>query len=412
MPYLRNIGFLATCANPEGQDDIGVIRDAALVWRGGQVRWTGPEANLPKDYRDDPSWDAGGRLVVPGLVDAHTHLVFGGWRAPEFRERITGRSYLDIAADGGGILSTVRATRALGEDELLERGRGFLEQIVQLGVTAVECKSGYGLDLETELRILRVYRRLAQEGPVRIVPTCLAAHAIPPEWSSNQDGYISLVADRILPAIAEAELAEFCDVFVEEGAFSVDAARTICKRGIELGLRPKLHVDQLTPGGGAELAASLRAASADHLECVSPQGIQALAENDVVAVTLPLATLYLGAQPPPVREMIEAGCAVAVATDFNPGSAPSWHLPLALTLACTRQRMTPAEALKGATRFAARAIGREGSAGSLEAGSLADFAVFDAPDVDHWLYQFRPNACVSTVIGGKVRYGLPLAPSP
>ncbi|WP_419935517.1 imidazolonepropionase [Candidatus Palauibacter sp.] len=405
MPRLENIGCLATCANPSGQDDIGRIHDAALVWQDGIVRWAGSAASLPPEYAEEPAWDAGGRLVIPGLVDAHTHLAFGGWRAGEFSDRVRGRSYLEIAAAGGGIASTVRATRALDEEALLERARGFLSAMVSLGVTTVEAKSGYGLDLETELRLLRVYRRLDETGPARIVSTCLAAHVVPPEWAGDRAGYVDLVVDEILPAVAERGLADFVDVFVEDAAFSADEARRICARGRTLGLRPKLHVDQLSGGGGAELAAEVGAVSADHLECVSEAGIAALAEAGVVAVTLPLATLYLDQAPPPARALIDGGVAVAVASDFNPGTAPSYHLPFALTLACARQRMTPSEALKGATRYAARAIGLEGTVGSLEPGAAADFAVIDAPDVEHWLYHLRPNACTAAVTGGRIRHG-------
>ena len=405
MPRLANIGCLATCANPVGQEDIGLIRHAALVWQDGVVLWAGPAAALPAEYEDEPAWNADGRLVVPGLVDAHTHLAFGGWRASEFSDRIRGRDYLEIAAAGGGIKSTVRATRVLDAEALLDRAHGFLSEMVALGVTTVEAKSGYGLDLETELRLLRVYRRLNESGPARIVATCLAAHVVPPEWTEDRAGYVQLITEEILPAVAEEGLADFCDVFVEDSAFSADEARRICERGSELGLRPKLHVDQLTGGGGAELAASLGAVSADHLEYVSESGIEALAQAGVVGVTLPLASLYLDQAPPPARALIDGGVAVAVASDFNPGTAPSYHLPFAMTLACARQRMTPAEVLKGTTRYAARALGREGEVGSLEPGAAADFVVIDAPDVEHWLYHLRPNACAATVSGGTIRHG-------
>ncbi len=405
MPRLANIGCLATCANPVGQEDIGLIRDAALVWQDGVVLWAGPAAALPAEYEDERAWSADGRLVVPGLVDAHTHLAFGGWRAGEFSDRIRGRDYLEIAAAGGGIKSTVRATRVLDEEALVDRAHGFLSEMVALGVTTVEAKSGYGLDLETELRLLRVYRRLNESGPARIVATCLAAHVVPPEWTEDRAGYVQLITEEILPAVAEEGLADFCDVFVEDSAFSADEARRICERGSDLGLRPKLHVDQLTGGGGAELAASLGAVSADHLEYVSESGIKALAQAGVVGVTLPLASLYLDQAPPPARALIDGGVAVAVASDFNPGTAPSYHLPFAMTLACTRQRMTPAEVLKGTTRYAARALGLEGEVGSLEPGAAADFVVIDAPDVEHWLYHLRPNACAATVGGGAVRHG-------
>jgi len=246
-----------------------------------------------------------------------------------------------------------------------------------------------------------VYRQLAEEGPQRIVPTLLAAHVIPVEYRERRQDYISLVVDSIIPEAARGGLARFCDVFVEEGAFSVDEARHILRAGLERGLRPKLHADQLSAYGGAELAGELKAASADHLEFITEAGIHALRDAGTVAVSLPIATLYLRQPPMPARRLIDAGVPVAVATDFNPGSAPSFHLPLALMLACTLQRMTPAEALSGATWIAARAIGVDADCGSLEAGKAADFTVIDAPDVNQWLYHFRPNSCVRTVASGR-----------
>jgi len=246
--------------------------------------------------------------------------------------------------------------------------------------------------------LLDVYGALAQEGPQRIVATLLAAHVVPPEYRDRRADYVALVTDRIIPAAAGR--AAFCDVFVEEGAFSVAEARAVLRAGLAHGMRPKLHADQLSASGGAELAGEMGAASADHLECITPAGMAAMRAAGSVAVSLPIATLYLRQPPLPARALIDAGIPVAVATDFNPGSAPSFHLPLALTLACTMQRMTPAEALKGATSVAARAIGVEAECGSVEVGKAADLAVIDAPDVNHWLYHFRPNACRRTIIGG------------
>jgi len=404
MHLLRNIGLLATCRAEGLQGDIHAIPHAALAWDDGRIVWVGPESDLPARFQAGETLSAGGRLVIPGLVDCHTHLAFGGWRAEEFERRVRGESYLQIAASGGGIAATVRATRATSEDVLLARAAAVLEGMLALGVTTVECKSGYGLDEASELKLLRVYRRLAEQGPLRPVPTLLAAHAVPSEYRDRRDAYVALVVDRIIPAAARERLARCCDAFVEDGAFTVDEARQILRAGRAAGLAPKLHADQLTSGGGAELAAELGALSADHLECVSTGGIAALRQAGVVAVSLPIATLYLGQAPMPARRLIDAGVRVAVATDFNPGSAPSWHLPLALTLACTLQRMTPAEALKGATIHAARAIGLESEIGSLEVDKAADFAIIDAPEVNHWLYQFRPNACVETVIGGVTRW--------
>lgn len=403
MPLLRNIGLLVQCRAHGSQGDIHPVPGAALVWQDDRITWVGPESTLPEEYAEWPAEDAGGRLVIPGLVDCHTHLAFGGWRGDEFAERIRGKSYQEIAAAGGGILSTVRQTRQLDEATLLLRCRDFLSGMAALGVTTVECKTGYGLDETTELRLLQVYDALAQGGPQRIVPTLLAAHTWPPEYRQDHSGYVSLVIERIIPRARG--LVRFCDVFVEEGAFSIDEARRILQAGLAAGLRPKLHADQLSAGGGAELAAELGAASADHLEHIGPGGIAALRRAGVVAVSLPIASLYLRQPPLPARELIEAGVPVAVATDFNPGSAPSYHLPLALTLACTLQRMTPAEALKGATIIAARAAGVEGECGSIEPGKSADFAVIDAPDVNHWMYHFRPNACVRTVVRGRTIWG-------
>lgn len=404
MPVLHNIGQLATCRPGGAQGELHPVHDAALAWREGRIAWCGPEAALPEAYRDEPPLDAGGGLVVPGLVDAHTHLAFGGWRADEFARRLGGTTYQEIAAEGGGIASTVARTRTLSEDELLARCLRFADEMVSLGVAAIEAKSGYGLTLEDELKLLRVYRRLDETGPLRVVPTFLGAHSVAPEYGADRAAYLELVTETMLPAVARRGLARYCDVFVEESAFTLAEGRTVLQEARALGLRAKIHADQLSDGGGAALAAELGATSADHLECVSEAGIEALASAEVVAVTLPIASLYLDQPPAPARRMIDAGVDVAVATDFNPGTAPSLHLPLAMTLACTRQRMTPAEALVGATRIAARAIGLERTSGSLEVGRSADFALIDAPSVEHWLYRFRGNACRMTVIEGVIRW--------
>jgi imidazolonepropionase len=400
LRILRNIGQLATCRAEGGQGDVHPIEHAAVAWEGDTLRWVGPERDVPAELRNADAVDAGGALVVPGLIDCHTHLAFAGWRAEEFEQRIRGRSYLEIARAGGGIARTVGLTRAASEDALTNRAAGFLREILSLGITTVECKSGYGLDRENELKLLRVYRILAGRQPVRLVPTFLGAHTVPPEHRDDRDRYVALLIDELIPEVGAAGLATFCDVFVESSAFSVDEARRIFSAATAAGLRPKLHADQLTSGGGAELAAEVRAASADHLEHASDAGIAAMARAGVVAVSLPLASLYLGQPPMPARKFIDAGVAVAVATDFNPGSAPSYHLPMALTLACTTQRMTPAESLKGATIYAARAVGLESRTGSLEVGKLADLCLIDASDVNHWLYHFPPNACRAVVASG------------
>ncbi|MEO7987846.1 MAG: imidazolonepropionase, partial [Gemmatimonadales bacterium] len=375
MRLLTNISQLATCRAEGGQGDVHAIADAALVWEGETIRWVGKRAELPAAYRGAEPMDAAGGTVIPGLVDCHTHLAFAGWRAEEFEQRIRGMTYLDIARQGGGIARTVRLTREASEEALAGRAAGFLGEMLSLGVTTVECKSGYGLDRENELKLLRVYQTLAGTQPVRLVPTFLGAHTVPPEFRERRERYIALLIDELIPQVGTEGLARFCDVFVESSAFTIDEARRILEAGKAAGLRPKLHADQLTSGGGAELAAEVGAASADHLECASDAGIAAMARAGVVAVSLPFASLYLGQPPMPARKFIDAGVAVAVATDFNPGSAPSYHLPVAMTLACTLQQMTPMEALKGATLYGAKAVGLDSRTGSLEAGKAADFVL-------------------------------------
>lgn len=407
MKVLHNIGQLATCRADGSQGDIHVVPAAAVVWdEQGTLRWTGEESRLPAEYRAAERIDAGRCLAIPGLIDCHTHLAFSGWRADEFVQRLQGRSYLEIARSGGGILSTVRQTRAASEEALMTRCRRWLSDMLTLGVTTVECKSGYGLDEENEIKLLRVYQALSSEQPIRLVPTLLAAHTIPPEYRERRSHYVELVSARLIPRVARDKLASCCDVFVEDSAFTVDEARAILQAGRRAGLAAKLHADQLTSGGGAELAAEVGAISADHLEHASSRGIEAMAEAGVVAVSLPLAALYLAQPAMPARRFIEAGVPVAVATDFNPGSAPTYHLPLAMSIACLLQRMTPAEVLKGATIYAARAVGMERLLGSLEPGKAADLALIDAPDVSTWLYHLRPNACRMSIIGGAIQWSV------
>ena len=410
MPVLCNIGVLATCRKEGGQGELHSIEDAALAWEDDTLTWVGPESELPSACRDaekHESYDAGGHLVVPGLVDCHTHLAFGGSRPDEFEMRLLGKSYLEIAEAGGGILSTVRDTRSSSGDALATGALRSLAAMARLGVTTVECKSGYGLSTEEELKLLRVYERLRQRQPLRLVSTFLGAHVLGPEYrnrgngSDDREGYVRLVCEEMLPRVAEERLARFCDVFVEEGAFDRDETRRIMEVAAEHGLRAKLHVDQLSDGGGGELAAEVGAISADHLERISDAGIAAMAGAGVVAVSLPFAAFFLRQPPMPARRLIEAGVPVAVATDFNPGSAPSYHLPLALLLASVTQAMTAAEVLKGATLQAARAIGLDDRVGSLEPGKAADFVVLDAPDVKSWLYTFTANAALEVFVGGR-----------
>jgi len=404
MVVLEHISELATCPPGNPQGDAGLIRDAALVAAADGILWVGRMADLPGPYREHGTGgqrlDCRGRLVVPGLVDCHTHLCFGGWRGDEFEQRLAGASYQDIAAAGGGILRTVEATRAATAAELLEKARDALDGMLRLGVTTVECKSGYGLDEANELKQLQVYRELDATHPADLVPTFLGAHVVPPEYRDDRDAYVDLLCERLIPRIADEGLALFCDAFVEDGAYTADEARRILSAARDRGLGIKLHADQLSDGGGASLAAAFGAVSAEHLEYVSDDGIADLARAGTVAVSLPLASLYLGERYLPARRLLDAGVPVAVATDFNPGSAPSYHLPFALTLACLNQAMTPQEALNGATTVAARALARGDRIGSLLPGYRADFAIIDSPALNHWLYHFVPNACVSVFKNG------------
>jgi imidazolonepropionase len=402
MPLLANIGELCTCRDEGGQGDVHAIADAALAWDGEQITWLGPERALPERYRQLERHDARGKLVTPGLVDCHTHLVFGGFREDEFARRIAGESYLEIARAGGGIRSTVRATRAATRAELVDKALPVLREMAALGVTTVEAKSGYGLSFDDELKLLEAIAELGARQPLEVVATLLAAHVVPSEYAHDRAGYVRLVIEQLIPEVARRGLAAFCDVFVEETAFTLDEARAILEAGLLHGLGAKLHADQLSDGGGAALAAELGARSADHLEHASDAALAQLAARGVVAVTLPLASLYTFEPALPARRLLNQGVRIAVATDYNPGSAPSYHLPMALLLACTLSRLTPHEALKGATLYAARALGLEAKLGSLEVGKQADFAVHDAPSANHWLYQFRGAPALLTVKRGQV----------
>lgn len=400
MTILRNIGQLATCPADSVQQDAGLINNAALVFEDNRITWVGPERHIPDQFSGHDSIDCEQRLLIPGLIDCHTHLCFGGWRGDEFEKRLQGYSYQQIAAAGGGIRSTVAATRSDSAGQLLEKALHSLEGMLDLGVTTVECKSGYGLEETSELKQLQVYRQLDQQQAVDLVPTFLGAHMVPDEYRDNRDEYIRLLCEVLIPAVSRQKLARFCDIFVEEGAFSINEAKQILDTAKQAGLGLKVHADQLSNGGGAQLAADLGAVSAEHLEYADEEGIKALSEAGTVAVSLPLASLYLREPYIAARQMLEAGVRVAVATDFNPGSAPSYHLPLAMTLACVNQQMTPQEVLMGATTIAARAIAAEQRIGSLLPGYEADITLIDAPSLNHWLYHFRANACNGVVKAG------------
>lgn len=402
MPILRNISYLARCSGSHQGDD-AALKNAAVVWDHEHITWVGLEKDLPAGMSDQPEFDAGGAMVIPGLIDCHTHLVFGGWRDDEFVRRIQGEDYSAIAASGGGIRRTMQQTREASMDDLVQRGIDHLDQMIRLGVVHVECKTGYGLSLEEEIRQLDAARAIDAGHPVRLTQTFLGAHAVPPEFGSP-DGWIDYLIAEVMPLVARRSDVRFADIFVEKGAFTLDQARRYLRAAADFGFGLKLHVDQLSDGDGAALAAEMGAVSADHLEYVNEDGIRALAKSGTVAVSLPIASMVLAKPSLPARKLIEAGVAVAVATDFNPGSAPSYDLHLAMWLACTFQRMRPVESLMGATRYAARAIGREHDLGSIEVGKLASMAVIEAENPDMWMYHYRQGTCVGTFVRGRVGF--------
>lgn len=363
--------------------DLGVVADGAIAAADGQIVAVGSTAQVRDTVRLDPGAtviDAAGRVVLPGFVDPHTHLVFAGSRAHEFEMRLRGATYLEIAAAGGGILRTVAATREADEDTLVRLGLARLDGMLRCGTTTAEAKSGYGLSVDDELKQLRAVHRMSAAHEVDLVATVLAAHAVPPEFAGDPDGYVDLTVREILPAVADEDLAEFCDAFCDVGAFTLEQGRAVLEAGAELGLIPKLHADEFSDLGGARLAADLGAISADHLLHASEAGLAAMARAGTVAVLLPGTAYFLGLPYAAVRQMIEMGVAVALATDYNPGSSPTWSMPAVISLACVGMKMLPAEAIAAATINAAWAIGMAEEVGSLEVGKAADAVVFDAAD--------------------------------
>ncbi|HLM62920.1 MAG TPA: imidazolonepropionase [Acidimicrobiales bacterium] len=361
----------------------------AIAVEGDRIAWAGPARAIPAGARARDVWPVDGRLVTPGLIDCHTHLVFGGDRSGEWQQRLAGAGYEAIAAAGGGIRATMRATRDASESELLAGAGRRAAALAAGGVTTVEVKSGYGLDLETELRMLRVARRLPEQVPVDVVTTFLGAHTVPPEFDHDADGYVRFVCDEMLPAVAAEGLADAVDGFCERLAFTAAQVGRVLDAATRLGLPVKLHADQLSDGGGAALAARHRALSADHLERASPAGVAAMARAGTVAVLLPGAGYVLRDDAvPPVDALRRSGVPMAVATDCNPGTSPLVSLPIAMHLACTRFGLTVDEAIAGATQHAARALGLAGEVGVIAPGARADLVVWDAEqrvELIYWL---------------------------
>jgi imidazolonepropionase len=363
--------------------------NASVLVEDGRIAAVGAESSMPMGAGDVQRFDCGGGTITPGFVDSHTHAVFGAWRAGEYALRSRGVPYMEIARRGGGINASVRDLRERSEDDLFAVSVGRLEALLRLGTTTVEVKSGYGLDTESELKQLRVIRRLQGATPLDLVPTFLGAHEFPPEHREHRDTYVDVLVHEMIPAVAAERLAVFCDVFMEPGVFTAQQARRVLEAGLQHGLVPKLHADELENSGAAQLAASLGAASADHLGAISDEGIAALASSTTVATLLPATLLFLGkARYAPARRLIDAGATVALATDFNPGSSPTPSMPLVLTLACSLMGMDPLEAIVAATAGGARALRLDDGTGTIRPGAPADLVVWDVADHRELPYRF------------------------
>jgi imidazolonepropionase len=388
--------------------DIGVLRDGAMLLRNGVISAVGPAIKLEKlkESKSAEVLDLDGRVVLPGFVDSHTHLIHAASRAEEYELRIQGVGYEEIARKGGGILNSVGKLRTATAQELKSRARLFLERFAEHGTTTIEVKSGYGLDVTSELRILSLHKELGAEQPLEIVSTFLGAHAVPAEYRNKPGGardYLQLLERELIPEVAENGLAEYCDVFCERSAFSLAESREVLLAGKKHGLRPRVHAEQLSNTGATRLGIKLGAASCDHLEYLKPADISALANSNTAATLLPGCDFHLGLkQYAPARKLIDEGAIVALATDFNPGTSPTLSMSMVLSLACTQLRMTPAEAITAGTLNAAYSLGRHTRIGSIEAGKQADLAVFEVADYREIPYYFGVNTSWLTMKRGEV----------
>ncbi len=384
--------------------ELAIIEDGAMLVRDGRIVEVGTRAVIESQLEANCEViDAGGRVVLPGFVDAHTHPVFAGTRVDEYEQRAGGASYQEISEAGGGIRATVRRTRAATEDELIESAKRYSNWFLRGGTTTIEAKSGYGLSVEDELKMLRVVRRLNKETPLCYVPTFLGAHEVPDEFRERREAYIELIIEEMLPRVAAKKLAEFCDVFCEAKVFSVQEARRILLAAKALGFGLRIHADQLSLGGGAVLAAELHAITADHLEHTNAAGIAAMRAGGVQAVLLPGSVYALGSNRyPHAREMIDAGLAVVLATDFNPGSSPTASMPMILSLASTQMKMTPAESITACTINAAYSLKLGNEIGSLEAGKRADFVIHDCADYRELAYFFGVEHTHAVYVNGEL----------
>lgn len=400
--WFKHAAQLATLASEvkgprskEAMSELGIIEDGSLWIEDGVIQAIGTTNEIEKRYgnkvKEAEVVDASGHLVTPGLIDPHTHVVFGGSRAREFEMRLEGASYMDIMNAGGGIHATTRMTREASEEELIEQTISRLDSFLTHGVTTIEGKSGYGMNLETELKQLRVMKKLQDQHVIDIVPTFMGAHAVPPEYKGQEDEFVDHIVHDMLPVVAEGKLAEFNDVFCEKDVYTPEQSERILEAGKKYGLIPKIHADEIVPYGGAELAAKVGAISAEHLLKVSDEGIKAMAKAGTIACLLPATALYLREEAAKGRKMIDEGVPVAISTDCNPGSSPTTSMPLVMNLACISMRMTPAEALTAATYNAACAIKQEENVGSLEVGKQADVVLWDVKSYQELQYLFGVN---------------------
>jgi imidazolonepropionase len=406
---IHNAAYLYPVTRPDARIESAAakptlysIANGSLVARDGEIARIGFATEKSDVSPEAEVIDASGKIVLPGFVDSHTHLIYAGSRENEFEQRLQGMTYQEIAAHGGGINATVRCVREASKEQLKTLARQRLDRMLRLGVTTVEVKSGYGLTTADEIKCLEVIAELNAEGPLELIPTFLGAHAVPPEYRSNRDGYLRLLIDEMLPEIARCDLARFCDVFCETGVFDLQESERILARARDLGFQLKLHADELTPLGGAELAARLGATSADHLLCITDAGIDALAASGTVATLLPGTAFFLGMPYAPARKLIERGVPVALASDCNPGTCPTENLPLVGAMACTQMKMLPAEALTALTVNAAAALGCSDRLGSIEVGKQADLIICDVPDFRHLFYHFGVNHVWRVIKRGRV----------
>ena len=404
---IHNIGMLAT---PEGmearrgtdQGQLRVLQNAWLYIENGEIISYG-DRNQPITMGQ--KLDAGGRLVTPGLVDAHTHLIFGGWRQNELAMKIRNVPYLDILAAGGGILSTVKSTHAADEDALTAKARAALDEMLSFGTTTCEAKSGYGLDKKEEIKQLKVIKRLNKEHALDVVPTFMGAHALPPAYKEDREGYLKLLCEEMIPAVAKQKLAKFCDVFCETGVFTAEESRRILQAGLDNGLIPKIHADEIDAIGGSQLAGELGAISAEHLIVCPDAGIESMARGGTIACLLPATSFYLNSTYAPARKMIEAGVPVALASDYNPGSCPCLNLQLVMNITYLKYRLTPEEVLTGVTLNAAAAIGMADRVGSIDRTKQADLVIWDAPDLNYLCYRLGSNLAHTVIKKGVICHG-------